>query len=459
MVSIAIVGGGIAGLAAAWQLSNHADGIEVIVLEGSGTAGGKLRSAVVGGQSVDVGAESVLARRPEAVQLLRELGLPTVHPDRVGASIWSRDALHPMPAGTLMGVPGKAADLEGLLTEDELARVADEHSVSIDGDVAIGELIERALGSAVVDRLVEPLLGGVYAGHARELSARACMPALLTAADTGESLTAVARRVSEASAARAGKPVFASIEGGLGQLPPVLVAALQERGVGIRLETPVTEIAAEGSRWRLQTGGPVRDESLTVDAVLCAAPAAPTARLLRGVAPDAAAALAGIDYASMALVTYAFPSAKSAAFSGSSGFLVPPVDGRDIKASTFSSSKWPWLGQARPDLTFVRVSFGRHREVESLQLSDAHLAWGGLADLRRALPGQVPAPVAAHVQRWGGGLPQYAVGHVERIAGVRESLAAYPTLALAGAAYDGVGIPACIGSARAAADQLIAALG
>ena len=157
----------------------------------------------------------------------------------------------------------------------------------------------------------------------------------------------------------------------------------------------------------------------------------------------------------MAIVTYAFSGAESAVFAGSSGFLVPPVDCRRIKASTFSSSKWPWLAEAAPGVTFARVSIGRQGEEADLQRSDAELAAAGMSDLRAALGEDMLRPIAAHVQRWGGALPQYAVGHLDRIAEVRAELTALPGLEVAGAAYDGVGIPACIGTGRRAAGAVL----
>ena len=467
MSTIVIVGGGITGLAAAWHLATRHRGHDVLLLESTDRLGGKLDSIRVAGHVIDGGAESVLARRPEALELLAEIDAPVVHPERYPASLWSRGDLVPMPAGTLMGVPSDPSLLHGLLTDEEVARVRDERPVPIDGaDIGIGDLVERACGSAVVDRLVEPLLGGVYAGHARALSARACMPALWEAAVAGRSLLETAARAAQAGAARRDDPVFAAVAGGLGTLPRRLAAAAQDAGVTIRTGAVVSGLTTEGSGWRLQltgpgsgagTGDPAPPSSTYADAVLLATPAAPTARLLSVPAPDAAVALRTIEYASMALVTFAFRAADSAPFEGTTGFLVPPVDGAQIKASTFSSSKWPWLTQAVPDLRFVRVSLGRHGEERVLQHDDAELVRIGLADLRRAI-GPVPDPVDAQVRRWGGGLPQYAVGHVDTVAAIRAATAAHPTLALAGAAYDGVGIPACIASARRAAEELVTRL-
>jgi oxygen-dependent protoporphyrinogen oxidase len=191
---------------------------------------------------------------------------------------------------------------------------------------------------------------------------------------------------------------------------------------------------------------------LHADAVVLARPAPAAAGLLRAEAPAAAAELAAVEYASMALVTLAYRR-RDAALPEGSGFLVPPVDGRTIKASTFASRKWAWIDEENPDLLVVRTSVGRYGESEVLDRDDADLVAVSRHDLREAT-GLSAAPVATRVTRWYDGLPQYPVGHHARVARVREHVAALPGLAVCGAAYDGVGIPACIASAHAAVDAL-----
>ena len=185
---------------------------------------------------------------------------------------------------------------------------------------------------------------------------------------------------------------------------------------------------------------------------MLATPAAPTARLLRDVAPVAAAELAAIESASMAVVTFAFRADDVDGLTGS-GFLVPPVDGRTIKASTFSFNKWDWVRASGDGLLLLRTSIGRHREESVLQVADEDLVAASLADLHDAT-GLTAQPVDTHVQRWGGGLPQYAVGHLDRVARIRAAIGDVRGLAVCGAAYDGVGIPAVIASARRAVADL-----
>ncbi len=458
---VAVVGAGISGLAAAWELVRSDPDLQVTVLDAADRPGGKLRLATVGGVRVDVGAESVLARRPEAVDLMREVGLGDRlrHPAPVGASIWSRDRLHPMPRGTLMGVPGRPRDALGLLSDAEVARVEAErrHRFDpVDSDVTVGDFVAGRVGDAVVDRLIEPLLGGVYAGHARSLSLQATVPALWEAATSGHSLVETARDAAERATPAPGTPVFAGLEGGIGGLAEQLTEVLAARDVAVWNDTIVRELERTPTGWRLVTGPVPAPESLDVDGVVLATPATPTCRLLRPHAPDAAARLAEIDYASVAIVTLALPRTGLPPLPGS-GFLVPPVDGRTIKAATFSAGKWPWVAGAgdRHDVVLLRASVGRHREVADLQRPDDELVTRAHADLSEALGSMLPAPVDAHVRRWGGALPQYAVGHVERVAAVRRAVGDLPGVEVSGAAYDGVGIPACIGSGRAAAQALL----
>jgi oxygen-dependent protoporphyrinogen oxidase len=321
------------------------------------------------------------------------------------------------------------------------------------GDVSVGDLVDARLGRAVTDRLVEPLLAGVYAGHAREISAEQAVPALAAAAHEGRSLLDVARATAESAAhgPLAGRPVFASLVGGLGTLPELLERELVAAGVDVRRGAVARGLRRDGDGWVVSTGPTTDVVEERFDAVVVAVPAAPASRLLREVAPAAAAALATVEYASMAIVTFALEGAVPTVLDGS-GFLVPPTEPLTIKASTFSSVKWPWLAAAHPEQTFLRASVGRHREEASLQRSDDELVDVALTDLRTVLGAEVPDPAAAHVQRWGGGLPQYAVGHGSRLAPTRE---VPPGVALCGAAYDGVGIPACIASGRAAARSVL----
>jgi len=459
---VVVAGGGIAGLAAAWFLRDAP--VSVTVLDGAPRLGGKLASSSVAGIMVDEGAEALLARRPEGTGLIRGAGLgeDLVSPGTTAARIWSRGAFHGLPGRQFMGVPSDFGELarSGLLTGDGLARArldAELPATTLDGDVAVGVHVAARFGQEVADRLVDPLLGGVYAGRSEQLSLAATMPALAAAVPGHRSLAgAVASLLPPAPPpGQRPAPVFTTLTGGLGLLPAAVAAG---SGAKVRTGRMVRGLARTANGWRLETGPASAPEYVGADAVILAIPARPAARLLAGVAGDASAALAGIDYASMAIVTLAYPEAAFPTPPSGSGYLVPAVDGRPVKAVTFSTVKWPHLltGQdaaAGQRLHLVRCSLGRIGEEAVLQRDDADLAALAAADLAAATGVSGP-PAAARVTRWGGALPQYTVGHVGRVARIRAAVAAQPGLAVCGAAYDGLGIPACIATAAAAARQV-----
>ncbi len=446
---VVVVGGGVAGLTAAYVLGADHD---VLLLEASPEVGGKLRGGEVAGVRVDVGAEAMLARRPEGVDLARDLGLPLVHPATTSSRVWSRGSLRPLPR-SLLGVPIDVDDLaaSGVLSPQGLARVREEPSLPptpVETDLSVGDLVAARLGDEVVERLLEPLLGGVYAGRARALSLRAAAPQVAALAARGSLLEAAARLPVLDS------PVFAGIEGGMHRL----AAALAGSGrFEVRLSATVRELTGAPGSFTLTVGETRAPQRVEAQAVVLATPAAPTARLLGTISPTAAELLAQVESASMAIVTLALRAADVPLDGASSGFLVPPVEGRDIKAATYSFAKWDWVRAAgAPDVVLLRTSLGRAGEQAALQVPDEVLVERSLADLA-ALAGVTARPVDAQVQRWGGALPQYAVGHLDLVSRVRSAVAAVPGLAVCGAAYDGVGIPAVIASARAAAAQVVAA--
>lgn len=459
---VVIVGGGIAGLAAAYFLRGRA--AEVTVLEGSPRLGGKLAISEVAGLAVDSGAEALLARRPEAVDLIRELGLADqlVYPGTMTARIWTKGEFRSLPRRQFMGVPGDFDELERsrIVSAAGIARAREDASLpetGRDGDVCVAEFVGARLGGEVVDRLVEPLLGGVYAGRPDQLSYEATLPALAQASRRHRSLAdAVNALIGPVSPDRdaATAPVFTTLAAGLGTLPSALARA---SGALVRTKATARELARTADGWRLTVGPSISPEYVDADAVILALPARPASRLVAQVdgAACVAADLAAIEYASMAIVTLAYPvSAFSQPLTGS-GYLVPAVDGRPVKAATFSTVKWPHLmtrGLTTGPMHVVRCSVGRIGEEAVLQRDDADLVKLAAADFAAAT-GVTSAPVDARVSRWGGGLPQYTVGHLGRVARIRAGVAALGGVAVCGATYDGIGVPACVGSARMAADQ------
>ncbi len=378
-----------------------------------------------------------------------------------------------------MGVPSDMDELakSGVLSDKGVARASQDLELpptSRDGDVPVAAYIGARLGDEVVDRLVDPLLGGVYAGRSADLSFDATLPALAAASRQHRSLAEAVRSLlppptpgpasAPAAGPRPGGSVFTTLTGGLGMLPGYLAKA---SGAQVRTTAMVRELAPAGSGWRLTLGSAAAPEQVDADAVILATPARPAARLLATV-PGASAAVTAfgeIGYASMAIITLgyprsAFPGPGLAAL-GRSGYLVPAVDGRAVKAVTFSTVKWPHLAEATApgaeSLEIVRCSVGRSGEEALLQRPDEELAALAAAELAAAT-GVRGTPAATRVTRWGGALPQYTVGHLGRVASIRAAIAAQPGLAVCGAAFDGVGIPACVATARTAVSQVLAFL-
>jgi oxygen-dependent protoporphyrinogen oxidase len=490
---VVIVGGGISGLAAAFFLRDQA--VRVTVLEGSPRLGGKLCVSEIAGVAVDEGAEALLVTRPEGTGLIADAGLADqrVTPGTTSSAIWTRGALRPLPRRQYMGVPSDMAELDrsGVLSADGVTRAREDLELpptARDGDVPVARYIAARFGDEVVDRLVDPLLGGVYAGRSAELSFDATLPRLAAVSRQHRSLAGAvqsllpppaerpAEQEAPGSGPRAAASVFTTLAGGLGTLPDILGKA---SAAAVRTGAMARELSRTESGWRLTVGSAAAPEHIDADAVIIALPARPAGRLLAKV-PGASAAVTAfgeISYASMAIVTLAYPRSAflprghgaerisepglGLSALGWSGYLVPAVDGRAVKAATFSSVKWPHLAAApspgAEPLEIVRCSVGRIGEEALLQRDDDDLAWLAAAELAEAT-GVRGAPVATRVTRWGGALPQYTVGHLDRVARIRATMATQPGLAVCGAAYDGVGIPACAATARTAVDQVLAFL-
>ncbi len=449
---MAVVGGGVAGLAAALEVRALRPGAEVVVLEGAARLGGKVAVSEVAGLPVDEGADSMLTRIPDGLALARGAGLEAelVAPASGAASVWSRSRLRPLPGGTVLGIPGDLATLarSGLLSTAGLYRVPLDLVLPgspVEQDVSVGHLVRRRLGAEVVERLVDPLLGGVYAGRADELSLQATLPQLVRPAARHRSLLRATIEARSSTPPTDG-PLFASLPGGLGRLPGAVARA---SGAEVRLSTTVRELRRTPAGWELTTGSAAAPARLRADAVVLAVPGPPAARLLADVAPAAAAEVATLEYASVAIVTLVLGGPTPGA---GSGYLVPAVEGRTTKAVTFTSRKWRHYGGGP---AVVRASVGRSGEARDLQRSDAELVAAVLGELREAV-GPLPVVLGSRVVRWGGGLPQYAVGHLDRVRRARAAVARQPGLAVAGAAYDGVGVPAVARSGRVAARAALA---
>ncbi|QVQ52427.1 protoporphyrinogen oxidase [Spiractinospora alimapuensis] len=466
---VIVVGGGVSGLVAAYDLSRR--GATVTLLEGATRLGGKIATVEVAGVPADTGAESLLARRPEAVRLVDELGLGerVRHPGPASPRVLSRGRLRRLPRRQVMGVPASWWDLarSRVLSPRGLLRAGTDRlrsPVADVGDVSVRELVGGRLGPDVVDRLVEPLLAGVYAGRADRLSLPATVPGLADELTRGGSLTGAAARMARRSRqAATGAPVFAGLSGGLG----ALVDALADRGAAdIRTGWSVRELARTPNGWTVHARqvGTGAATDLEADGVLLACPPTPAARLLEREVPAAATALGGIDTASMAVVSLAYPLSAFPAPPRMSGVLVPAVEGGTVKAITLSSVKWPWIAEALrsahpgEELVLLRCSIGRIGAEPELQVDDTELLRRAERDLARIL-GVRGRGVDARVTRWGGALPQYDVGHTVRVQDARTALAGHRGIEACGASFDGVGIAACVATARAAAARLTEQVG
>lgn len=478
---VAVIGGGISGLAAAHRLRTLAGSDCMIeVFEASERLGGKLRTVSLAGVPVDVGAEAFLVRRPEVPDLLAELGLAgdIMHPSGRASSLRVDGALHPIPKGTLMGVPADPAALTGILGDAAFeAERLDSVPLRWDGarDTTVGGLVAARFGPEVVRRCVDPLLGGVYSGSADSIGLRTALPVLAEALDAGARTLRDA--VVTALPAPVPGPVFGALSGGYGRLVDALAEAGRAR---IHMRAEASRVRPRGSGWEVEvrgpeggaetgTGGAYRAEESEAgpygaaefdarlfDAVILALPAPQTAELLRGVAPAGAEQASRIDLADSAVVALAVP--RSARLPDKSGVLVATGErGVSAKACTLTSRKWPHLD---PDHTgcgvqVLRLSYGRYGDAAVIGESDAELTARARADLRALLDVDTE-PVDAHVQRWRGGLPQYGPGHGDLVAAVEAAVADVPGLAIAGSAWHGVGVPACIAGGRAAAASVVA---
>lgn len=459
---VIVVGGGISGLSAAERLA--AGGARVTVLEASGRLGGIVHTERVDGLVMERGADSVVAAKPATRLLCERLGIADrlVGPTARGAFVYRDGRLRRLPAGLSGLMPTRLGPLatSRLLSARGFARAALEPWQPVPADAGTDESLEafvtRRVGREAYERLVEPLLAGIYAGDGRRLSVAATFPQLRAVERAHGSLVRGLRARSRATAV-AGS-AFLSLPGGLEELIAALAAALAATGlVTVRRHAPVRAVV--GGRHGVDDGRPrvVLDDGewLDADAVVVATPAPRAAAIVAGEDAALAGELAAIAHGSTATVTLAVDRAAVPHRLDATGYVIPRVEGRDALACTFVSSKW--AGRAPADVALFRVFVGGAHRAELVERDDAALVAIARRELRETL-GVTAAPREVRVGRWLNAMPQYELGHPERVARIAALAAAHPWLAIAGNAFDGVGVPDCIRSGHGAADRLLAAL-
>jgi protoporphyrinogen/coproporphyrinogen III oxidase len=437
---VVVIGAGITGLTAAYRLRDHAD---VTVLEASDRIGGKMLATPFDGRdSVDAGGDMFLSRVPWALDLCRELGIDgdLVSPATSKAYVAWDGKLHHIPDGLILGVPAGLGGLarSGLLSPAGKLRAAVEPLLprSRHTNDCVGSLIRGRFGHEVAERLVDPLLGGINAGDCDDLSVAASAPQIAAAA-SGRSLLLGLRAARPKGPMG---PAFFAPRGGVGTMPHALAAHIAD----VRLNTPVRSIVREGARWRVVT----ETEDIAADAVIVTSPAFVTANLVRPLAPDAASLLAAIPFSSVIMVTVAVSPNDLTSPLDAAGILVPKPQQRDVTAVSFASVKWPHL--ARGGQVIVRASLGRHRDDALTDSDDAEVLTATFRELERLI-GLRATPTATRIVRWPKSFPQYTPGHLDRVKAVRAGVSGLGGLRLAGASFDGIGIPACIRQGNEAA--------
>ncbi|MFL0293202.1 protoporphyrinogen oxidase [Mycobacterium sp. SMC-18] len=438
-----VVGGGISGLVAAYRLRQADPSARITVFDPADRLGGVLRTERLAGQSLDVGAEAFVARRPEVTSLLKELGLRQIGTTGVRPLIYSGGRLHPMPEGTMQGIPGPGANLRGLVDDATLAQIAGEPTRPLhwrlDADPTVAQLVGDRFGAQVVTRSVDPLLAGVYAGSAKTIGIRSAVPALAAALDRGApSLTAAVDTVL-AAAPTTTMSVFGAVDGGYAVLLDELVRRTGAQWAQVGIEG----LASVGRAWQLRDD---EGKHWSADAVVLALPAPRVAKLLENVAPGSAAMARLIPVASAAVVALALPGGTP--LPQQSGVLMAAGEALHSKAITLTSRKWGRGG----NVELLRLSYGRFGDDLARNVGDDRLLAWSLEDLR-ALFGITAEPVDYLVQRWIDAMPQYGPGHLELVDELRAGL---PTgLAVAGGYLDGIGVPACVASGTRAAMEVV----
>ncbi|MCL4449024.1 MAG: protoporphyrinogen oxidase [Actinobacteria bacterium] len=460
---VVVVGGGITGLSAAWHLcsqyGNDTKDIEVMLFEKDIRVGGKILTKDFMGAKVDFGPDSLLIRSIGGNRLFEELGVTdkSVFPAANKIWIWTADGLKALPREFILGIPPKLSPLvrSGILTVSGAIRAGldlvlpgwiGDRGGSDDNyhhDASVGSLVRSRLGNQVADKLTTPLLGGIHAGSIDDLSLCAVAPFLKKTTGFSKSLMRAVRPLT-ASYSSNSKPVFQSFEDGMGYMVDKLLAKLIGCGVTINYESEVKELHRKGDVWRVST----LEKDYEADGTVLATPAYSTAALLGDLAPDAAGLLKSIKYEGVGVVGLSYANTKNIKLDGT-GFLVAGT--HLVTGCTWLSSKWSHL--SNPDHFLLRAFIGdKNREI--YDSTDDEIIALVHEELSKAMGLDQP-PSAGMVVRWVNALPKYQVGHLERVKKIQDEVSSLGTIALCGAAYKGLSVPACITQSYDAVAQVM----
>lgn len=452
MYEVVIVGGGIAGLAAAWELRRR--GIQPLVLEASNRPGGVVITERIDGFVLDGGPDSLLVQKPAALELCRELGIdsrlvPTLPPRT--AYILRSGTLHPLPPGSFLGLPTRLDHFarSRLFSWHGKLRMAAEAALPArpQDDESIGAFMRRRFGNEAVEYLAEPLLAGIHAGDVDRLSVHALFPRLPALERTSGS---VLRGLRRATPERREAAAFMSFPGGIAELPEALASALGPDV--IKYNASVMQISGhQPYKLTLDT-----DVAIYARAVVVATPAWAAAAMFRSLDRPLASLCADIPYASTGTVVFGLKRDQVAHPLNGTGFVVPRAERRLLMAGTWVSSKWP--NRAPDGYVLLRGFVGGARDPHALDRSDDALAAAVFEELRELL-GISGEPSLVRVFRWPRATPQYVVGHLARVRRIEERLQSLPGVFVTGSGYRGTGIPDCVADGRATGAQVAALIG
>ena len=469
--TVAIVGGGISGLATAFALQEQAAaaGLSIVctILDASPTWGGKIITHRIGDLVTEAGPDSFLSNKPAGLQLIEKLGLTDqlINTNETGkkAFVYSMGRLCELPEGLVVITPGQIRPFleSGLLSIGGLARMAMDLLLPAkrgQHDESLASFFRRRFGRQAFERMMEPLMAGIYAGDAEQMSLKATFPRFLELEQEYGSVIRgmmAARKPAQLSQGDGSRrTMFVSLKNGLEDLVSALVLRLTDRGVRLRAGTVVESLRVrshELGRWTydimLQDGS-----ALSVDSLVLATPAFVSAELLRPLSPIAGGVLETIPYASTATIAMAYPASIIGGSVQGFGFIVPRAEKRDLIAATWTSLKWPHRAPA--GRLMVRCYVGGVGREAILQLDDEALTAKVKAELK-GICGVTAEPTYVEVNRWMKAMPQYLLGHLDKLDQIEAALSRYGGLVLTGAAYRGVGIPDCIRDGALAAERVV----